>query len=108
MNKNDSEPRCHVLRTGALACYDSMCGMLPCKVLAIRPNVLVAHGEPAPNCDGPASNRQMVTVRLTADRPPWKKGEVLEAWGLRVVPRDAYFPRGYGRTIGYYTVECDK
>lgn len=108
MGKNDSEPRCRVLRTGALAYYDSMQGMLPCKVLAIRPNVLVAHGEPAPDCDGAPSSRQMVTVRLTAKRGPWDKGEVLEAWGLRVVPRDACAWRGYGRTIGYYTVECDK
>lgn len=98
-----------VLRTGSLAHFDSMSGMIPCKVLRVRANVPPSYGSSAPDCNGAPSSMQMVTFRVTANRGPWKRGEQCEAWGLRVVPRKAYrITRARGGRILFYTVECDK
>jgi hypothetical protein len=96
------------LKTGALAYVDSMAGLLPCKVKAIRPNIIVAQGEPVPHCDGIPSSSQWVTVELTADKGPYTKGETMEGWGLRFVPRKAANKGQYGNRIRPYTVICDK
>jgi hypothetical protein len=82
-----------VLRAGSLAYWDSMSGMIPCKVTAIEGK------------SGAASSDQTVAFRLTADRGAYKRGERFECWALHVVPRDAYFKRRHGARIGYYTVE---
>lgn len=100
-----------ILRAGALAYYNSLSGMIPCKVLSVRPNVLVATGEPAPDCDGEPSSKQMVIAVVTAAHGPWKRGDKVEGWGLRIVPRGAYRRPGLRRIhgrIGPYTVECDR
>ena len=106
MNTKDIRP---VLRTGMLAVAAiHTAGYIPCRVLDIRRNVFVHSGESAPDCNGAPSSMQMVTVKLTATRGPWKRGETHETWGLRVAPRAAYHPTRMGARIGYYTVECDK
>lgn len=81
------------LRVGCLAYYDSLSGLIPCKVLSIS-------GE-----NGHASSEQDVTVKLTANRKAYKRGEVITQSALWVIPRDAIFKRRYGARIGYYTVE---
>jgi hypothetical protein len=93
MNAPDVQP---VLRTGDLAYFDSLCGVIPCRVLSIR-------GE-----SGPASSASTARIELTAARPGYPKGEELEVWTLHVVPRAAYFPRRYGARICYYTVEVSQ
>lgn len=90
MNQQDLRP---VLRVGDLAYYDSMVGMIPCRVMSIR-------GE-----SGPASSQSSALVKTTAPRNGWPRGTEFDSWTLRVVPRAAYFRRRYGARIGYYTVE---
>ncbi len=83
-----------VLRVGDLAYYDSMVGMIPCRVMAIR-------GE-----SGPASSASSALVKTTAARNGWPRGTMFDTWTLHVVPRAAYFRRRYDARIGYYTVEA--
>lgn len=64
-----------VLKTGDLAALDTFAGAIPCKVLSIT------------GTSGRCGSDQGVTVRLTAARGAYKRGEVLTAWGLHVVPR---------------------
>lgn len=85
-----------VLRTGDLAYYDSMSGMIPCKVLSIR-------GE-----SGAASSQSSARIKTTAARGGWSRGTEFDTWTLHVVPRKAFHPRKYGARISYYTVETDK
>lgn len=86
-----------VLRSGGLAHFDTVTGCIPCKVLSIT-------GE-----SGAASSLQRVTVKTTATRGAFKKGEVISGiLGLHVIPRGALFPRRSGARIGYYTIEVDK
>lgn len=85
-----------VLRVGCLAYYDSMTGMIPCRVLSIR-------GE-----SGTPGSAQSVLVKTTAARNGRPRGTELDSFGHHVVPRAAYFPRRYGARIGYYTIEVPK
>lgn len=82
-----------ILRAGDLAYYDSMVGMLPCRVLSLR------------GLSGAPSSESSARIKLTAVRNGWPKGTEFDTWTLDVVPRAAYFPRRYGARIGYYTVE---
>jgi len=82
-----------VLRVGDLAYYDSMQGMIPCRVLGLR-------GE-----SGAAGSQSSARVKTTAVRNGWPRGTEFDTWTLHVVPRGAYFPRRYGAKIGFYTVE---
>ena len=93
MSNQDLRP---VLRVGDLAYYDSMTGMIPCKVISLR-------GE-----SGPASSESSALIKTTAARYGWPRGTEFDALTLHVVPRAAYFPRRYGARIGYYTVEVPK
>lgn len=94
-NVRDVRP---VLRAGDLAYYDSLTDMIPCKVISIR------------GVSGVPSYAQRVTVKVTARKgsSAFKNGEEFDAFGFRVVPRAAYFPRRYGASIGYYTVEVSQ
>ena len=93
MSTQDLRP---VLRVGDLAYYDSITGMIPCKVISLR-------GE-----SGPASSESSALVKTTAARNGWPRGTEFDAWTLRVVPRAAYLRRRHGARIGYYTVEVSK
>lgn len=84
-----------VLRKGCLAYYDSLAGLLPCKVLSVT-------GKP-----GAPSSESEAIVKLTANRGPWKRGEVLAAmWTIHVVPRKAVSRRGPFVRVAYYAVEA--
>ena len=65
------------LTNGSLAYYDCFAGLIPCKVLSIT------------GTSGMCGSDQQVTFKLTASRGAYKRGEVLNSWGLHVVPRGA-------------------
>jgi len=66
------------LRTDDLAYYDSLHGgPIPCKVLSITGR------------SGLASTAQTVTLKVTADSWPYRKGAELETSGLHAFPRRA-------------------
>ncbi len=83
------------LKTGDLAYLDTFAGMLPCRVLSVV-------GQ-----SGPCGSMQQVRVRLTTNHGPYKRGEVLSEWGLRVVPRRAIRGSRYDPRILPYDVQCD-
>lgn len=70
---------------GSLAYLDRMTGMIPCKVLDITPKA--------------------ITIKVTATRGPYKRGEVIPV-SLRhhVVPRKAVYVRGHQYRIASFTV----
>ena len=92
-----------VLRAGCLALADCYQYLVPCKVLSVTD----------PDADRPghmvtdAPSMQLVSVRATATRGPYKRGEVFEVRGVRCYPRAAFFQRRHGARIGYYTIEKD-
>lgn len=81
------------LKVGDYAYLDSFAGLVPCKVYII---------------DGPsgmASTLQTITVRLTANRRAYKRGEWIKENGLHVVPRVSVRFRKYSAHIVPYQVE---
>jgi hypothetical protein len=85
------------LRTGDLAFFDSMRGLIPCRVESIA------------GASGPASSAQTVRIVVTKDCGAWKRGEHWTASGLWVVPRKSVRkPQGSAfLRIRRYSVECD-
>lgn len=86
------------LAAGSLAYFDSFAGLVPCKVETIK------------GPSGRASSDQFVTARLTADRGPYKRGEIAKASALWFVPRDAVLnkrSRQCSMRIGAYQVQGD-
>jgi hypothetical protein len=65
------------LTVGNLAYFDSFAGLVPCWIVA----VVGPAGHP--------STAQRVTVKFTAARGPYKRGETYETSGLHVCPRGA-------------------
>jgi len=65
------------LTTGCLAYFDSFAGLVPCWITSIT------------GPTGTPSTAQRVTVKFTAKRGPYKRGEILETSGLHVCPRSA-------------------
>lgn len=63
------------LKTGDLAFFDSLSGLVPCKVISITGK------------SGPASALQAVRFKLTVSRGRYKRGEVLSSSALHVCPR---------------------
>lgn len=64
-----------------LAYYDTFSGLLPCKVISFQNN----HNLPG---DYPANSDCLVTVKLTANRAAYKRGEVFETSMLHIIPRN--------------------
>ena len=65
------------LEIGNLAYFDTFAGFIPCWIVAI---------------DGPSgvpSTAQQVTIKLTAKRGAYRRGETLVTSGLHVLPRGA-------------------
>ena len=89
-----------VLKTGDLAYFDCFAGLIPCKVLAITGS----HGAAS---TGFASSSQTVRFKLTARRGAYRRGEVLESFGLHVVPRGAVRRLQSGERIRPYMVEVE-
>jgi len=83
------------LKVGDKAYFDSMAGLIPCKVLSIT------------GPSGIASSRQQVQFRITTakfERYGYKRGEVMSEWALHVVPRRNVSFRKYGARIRAYQV----
>ncbi len=83
------------LKTGDLCYYDSMNGLIPALVLSITGR------------SGRCGSDQTVRLKLTAARAGYKRGEVLEVWGLHAVPRKAVRRNNYQARIRPYNVQCD-
>lgn len=82
------------LKAGDRAFFDCFTGLVPCRVLSITGKT------------GPASTAQNVHFKVTKDMGAYHTGEVMESFGLHVVPRQALIKRQYSTTIGYYEVEA--
>ena len=65
------------LETGNLAYFDSFAGLVPCWIVSIV------------GPKGTPSTFQRVTVKFTAKRGPFLRGETYETSGLHVCPRGA-------------------
>jgi hypothetical protein len=91
------------LRSGDLAFYDSFAGLIPCKVLRI----IGRTSETATSEAETATSEADVTVRLTATRGAYRKGETLSGWSLHIVPRAAVFTSRGQHRIGPYRVQAD-
>lgn len=83
------------LRSGDLAYVDSFAGLIPCKVISITGN------------SGRCGSDQSVTVKLTANRGAYKRGQTLVEWGWHIIPRYAVMKNGYQFRILPYDVEAD-
>jgi hypothetical protein len=80
----------HVFRAGTNAVYDTVFnGLIPCKVIE------VTHDCYGFICGQPDS----LTIRLTADHGPYRKGEEIKASGYSVVPRKMLRKRKYSTTV---------
>lgn len=78
------------LETGCLAYYDCFTGFIPCWITAINGPV------------GVPSTAQRVTIKITARKGAYKRGEVIETSGIHVVPRGALRRGKYCTTIRPY------
>lgn len=66
-------------RVGELAYFDSVHGMLPCKVIDV-----LEEGK------GSILNRGLIQIKFTAHRPGYKKGDTYLTSASNVIPRDHY------------------
>ena len=83
------------LEIGSKAYYDSMSGLVACKVIDIR------------GVDGMCSSRQTVTLKITARNSRlYTRGEIIETWGLHAVPRKSVRMRGGQYRIRAYAVKA--
>jgi hypothetical protein len=81
-----------VLRVGSAARFDSLSGLVPCKVLLIS--------ESAP-C---ATSSVKVWFKITKDYGCYRRGEEMQTSSLHVVPLGALHRRKYSTMIGHYSV----
>ena len=72
-------------RAGELAYWDTFAGLVPCKVLAIVQ-------------DGKTLTLN-ARIRLTADRGPYKRGEITLVRASHVAPRSSIRKRKHGTRI---------
>ena len=80
----------NVFRAGTSAVYDTAFnGLIPCKVIEVTQD---CYGF---ICGQPDS----LTIRLTADRGAYRKGEEIKASGWSVVPRKMLRKRKYSTTV---------
>ena len=90
-----------ILKTGSVARYETIqSGLVPCKVLSIkREDMILSYSTIV---------RFAVTVRVTADRYAYKRGEILS--GLpsgHVAPKESVFVRNGMYWIRAYDVQAD-
>lgn len=87
-----------VLRAGSLAYWDTLKGLVACRVDEIRSSSVYT--------GGPPSSCHTVFFTVTATKHPiYKRGEKHQAFALHVAPREAVSHRRLGARITYYTVE---
>ena len=95
----------HILAVGVKAyadCY--IAGLIPCVVEAISgpAQTVTVYKTLAPTTL--ASSAYMVTVRLTANRGAYRKGEVIQRSALSIIPRGSVFTRAGQRLIRAYEI----
>lgn len=87
MNLESAKHQCasadRTFTVGALAYVDTFSGMLPCVVAGVlRESYGFIIGD-----------RDSITVRLTADRGSYKRGEIISASASSIIPRKMRFVR---------------
>ena len=82
------------LQIGDKAYYDSLRGLIACKVIDIR------------GTDGMASTAQTVTLKVTGKHRLYSRGEFIETSGLHAVPRKAVHIRDGSFRIRAYSVKA--
>lgn len=87
------------LTVGCKAYFDTFAGLIPCKVTAIKRDVLELS---CATIDGIA-----VTARLTANRGAYKRGELVTASNRYIVPRTAVYVRSGQYHIGAYQTQVE-
>lgn len=80
------------LKSGMLAYFDSLRGVMPCRVLSIK-------GGNTPGKPELTTSNIRVKVEFTAPRPGYRRGDTIESSALWVVPRRAVTFRKYGTKI---------
>jgi hypothetical protein len=85
-----------VLRSGMVARYDGLRGLVCVRVLSIT------------GTSGPCSTEQRVAFRVTREAHGWSVGDIRECFALHVIPVAAVHRRRYSTTIRRYRVECDR
>lgn len=86
-----------ILKKDGLAYIDSCLGMIPCKVLSVTPSRIELSYGVLTGFDA--------VVKVTANRPAYKRGEVIKRAHTNIVPRNAVFVRcGQYRIRKYDTV----
>ena len=87
MNLETAKQQCastgRTFTVGAKCYLDTLSGMLPCVVVGVFRE---SHGFIV-------GDRDSVTVRLTADRGAYKRGEIISASASNVIPRKMRFVR---------------
>lgn len=87
MNLESAKSQCastdRTFTVGALAYVDTFSGMVPCVVVGV---LRESHGFIV-------GDRDSVTVRLTADRGAYKRGEITSASASNIIPRKMRFVR---------------
>jgi hypothetical protein len=86
-----------VLKQGSTAYYDSIVGVIPCKVEAISSEY--------PENLRPSSS-QKVCATVTRTTGAFKKGTQLTGWGLDFFPRESLRRRRYASYIYPYQVQA--
>lgn len=91
-----ADPKClqimadqNVFHEGTAAYYDTLQGLIPCKVLEITETGVGFRVGP----------RNIIKFKLTADRGAYKKGEILTADARLVPPQKMIRKRQYSSTI---------
>lgn len=79
----------NVFHEGTAAYYDTISGLIPCKVLSIE----------QPGYGFRCGPYNVIRFKLTADRGAYKKGEILTADAMRVPPQTMILRRKYSSTI---------
>ena len=87
MNLESAKSQCasadRTFTVGALAYLDTFSGMVPCVIVGV---IRESHGFIV-------GDRDAVSVRLTANRGAYKRGEVISASASNIIPRKMRFVR---------------
>ena len=86
--------------TDKLAYWDTLAGLVPCKVIRIEMS-------PDPDWTDPFGYKYCVIAKVTADRGPYHKGEQIAQSPARVWPRDCSKPARGSYGMRYYVGRYD-
>jgi hypothetical protein len=78
-----------ILKTGAQAYFDTFAGLIPARVTSVK-------------------DSWTVSLKLTATRGAYKRGETITTNSLHAIPRTAVHVRSGQYRIGFYRTEIDE